>query len=548
MSKPSKTRRGPVLIFLDTIEWVGNRLPDPAVLFLGGIALIWCISAFLSGWQFTETVPGQKDPIKIVNLLAPESLASFLAGMTKTFLDFPPLGVVIVAMLGVGVAEHSGFINTLLKTLLKVTPKQLLTPMVIFVATLSHTAVDAGYVLVIPLAGIIFYAAGRHPLAGIAAAFAGVSGGFSANIIPSSLDPMLSGLTQTGARLIDKEYIVNPLCNWFFTGTSTLLVILLGWAITAWLIEPKLANTQVDGDPETMPKMPEVTPRDTTAMIVALFVVGLTVSVLAIWVLWPGSALQAKPPAGEEWPLYRRLTSMQKDHKAPLMDSIVPLIFVLFVIPGLVHGFVSGVFKTHRDAIKGMSKAMESLGYYIALVFFCALFIASFNQSQLGQLLAMKGANWLKAVEAPPMVTVSGIILLTASINLLIGSASAKWGLLGPIFVPMLMALGISPEFTQAAYRVGDSSTNIITPLMPYFPLVVVYCQRYVKSTGIGTLTSLMLPYSMTFLLLWSCFLFIWWQANIPLGIQGGFEYKPAVVQTSPAEPIANEVAAQIAH
>lgn len=545
MSKPSKTRRGPVLLFLDTIEWVGNRLPDPAVLFLGGIALIWCISAFLSGWQFTETVPGQKDPIKIVNLLAPESLASFLAGMTKTFLDFPPLGVVIVAMLGVGVAEHSGFINTLLKTLLKVTPKQLLTPMVIFVATLSHTAVDAGYVLVIPLAGIIFYAAGRHPLAGIAAAFAGVSGGFSANIIPSSLDPMLSGLTQTGARLIDKEYIVNPLCNWFFTGTSTLLVILLGWAITAWLIEPKLANTQVDGDPETMPKMPEVTPRDTTAMIVALFVVGLTVSVLAIWVLWPGSALQAKPPVGEEWPLYRRLTSMQKDHKAPLMDCIVPLIFVLFVIPGLVHGFVSGVFKTHRDAIKGMSKAMESLGYYIALVFFCALFIASFNQSQLGQLLAVKGANWLKAVEAPPLVTVSGIILLTASINLLIGSASAKWGLLGPIFVPMLMALGISPEFTQAAYRVGDSSTNIITPLMPYFPLVVVYCQRYVKSTGIGTLTSMMLPYSMTFLLLWSCFLFIWWQANIPLGIQGGFEYKPAVVQTAPAEPIANEAVSQ---
>lgn len=518
-------RRSPLVVFLDSVEWLGNKLPDPAVLFLLGILLVWVCSAFFSTFTFTETLPGKTEPIAVVNLLAPANIAAFLAGMTKTFLDFPPLGVVIVAMLGVGVAEHSGFINAVLKSMLKMTPPQLLTPMVILVAIVSHTAVDAGYVLVIPLAGIIFYAAGRHPLAGIAAAFAGVSGGFSANFVPSSIDPLLSGLTQTGARIVDADYVVNPLCNWFFTGVSSIVIVLLGWAVTAWIVEPKLRSAQVDGDPKAMPQMPDLTPADLRGMWAGLAVMFLFMVLFATWALIPGSALQAAPPQGETWPLYQRLTSMKEGSRAALMSAIVPLIFLFFVIPGVVHGYVSGTFKNHRDAIKGMSRAMESLAYYIALVFFCALFIAAFNQSQLGQLLAVKGANFLRSINAPPAVTIGGIIVLTASVNLLIGSASAKWGLLAPIFVPMLMALGISPELTQAAYRVGDSTTNIITPLMPYFPLVVVYAQRYVKETGIGTLTAIMLPYSLTFLICWSTFLFLWWQSGIDLGIQGGYVY-----------------------
>jgi aminobenzoyl-glutamate transport protein len=529
-------RRSPLVYFLDGVEWLGNKLPDPAVLFLSGVALVWVLSAVFANFEFTETLPGKTDPIQIVNLLSLDSLAGFLGGMTKTFLDFPPLGVVIVAMLGVGVAEHSGFINAVLKSMLRKTPRALLTPMVILVAILSHTAVDAGYVLVIPLAGIIFYTAGRHPLAGIAAAFAGVSGGFSANFIPSSIDPLLSGLTQTGARIVDADYVVNPLCNWFFTGTSSIVIVLLGWAVTAWIVEPKLRRTDVDGDPAAMPQMPALTPADVRGMWAGLAVVVVFGILIATWALWPGSALQAKVPEGETWPLYQRLTSMKEGSKAALMSAIVPLIFLFFVIPGVVHGFVSGTFKTHRDAIKGMSKAMESLAYYIALVFFCALFISAFNQSQLGQLLAVKGANLLRSANASPAVTIGGIILLTATVNLLIGSASAKWGLLGPIFVPMLMALGISPELTQASYRVGDSTTNIITPLMPYFPLVVVYCQRYVKETGIGTLTAIMLPYSFCFIICWSLFLFIWWQSGIELGIQGGYVY-PAVTANSVSAP-----------
>jgi aminobenzoyl-glutamate transport protein len=383
-------------------------------------------------------------------------------------------------------------------------------------------------VLVIPLAGVIFYAAGRHPLAGIAAGFAGVSGGFSANFIPSGLDPLLAGITTEGAQVLKQTYVVNPLCNWYFTSASTLLIVVAGWVITDLIVEPKVKHSPIDGDPDEMPHMPELTEADRRGMQAAIGAIFGFAILIAVWAVSPGSALQAQPPAGETWSLYIRLTSMRP--AAPLMSSIVPLIFLFFVIPGLVHGFVSGTFKSHRDAVRGMSRAMQSMGYYMVLVFFAALFIAAFRDSGLGALLAMKGANFLKSIQASAGVTIVGIIFLTAVVNLLVGSASAKWAMLSPIFVPMLMALGLSPELTQAAYRVGDSTTNIITPMMPYFPLVVVFCQRYVRNTGIGTVTSMMLPYTVVFLILWTIFLFLYWQSGLELGIQGGYIYPPAAV------------------
>jgi aminobenzoyl-glutamate transport protein len=525
-SKPEEAKNGGVVVwFLDAVEHLGNKLPDPAVLFVAGIALVWITSAIFAQFEFTETLPDSDEPIRIVNLLTLDKIATFLATMTETFVGFHPLGVVLVAMLGVGVAEESGFINAVLKTLLRFTPRFLLTPMVILVAVVSHSAADAGYVLVIPLAGVIFYAAGRHPLAGIAAGFAGVSGGFSANFIPSGLDPLLAGITTEGAQVLNPEYVVNPLCNWYFTSASTLLIVAAGWIITDFIVEPKVKHSAIDGDPDDMPHMPELTQADRRGMLAAIgSILGLGL-IIALWAVAPNSALQAPLP---EEDLYIRLTSMRP--AAPLMSSIVPLIFLFFVIPGLVHGFVSGTFKSHRDAVRGMSKAMQSMGYYMVLVFFAALFIAAFRDSGLGALLAMKGANFLKSIQASAGVTIVGIIFLTAVVNLLVGSASAKWAMLSPIFVPMLMALGISPELTQAAYRVGDSTTNIITPMMPYFPLVVVFCQRYVRNTGIGTVTSMMLPYTVVFLALWTIFLFLYWQSGLELGIQGGYVYPPAAM------------------
>ncbi|MCS6924656.1 MAG: AbgT family transporter [Candidatus Binatia bacterium] len=495
---------------LDAIERVGNALPDPAALFLLLLVSVWLGSALLAPVQFHELDPRTNRPIEIHNLLTGKALAAFLAGMVNTFVTFPPLGIVLVAFLGVGVAEQTGFIGAALKGLLSFTPASLLTPILLLVAILSHTAVDAGYVLVIPLGGILFYAAGRHPLAGIAAAFAGVSGGFSANLLPSALDVILQGFSQSAAQLLDPTRMVNPLCNWFFTAASCLLIIGVGWIVTERIIEPRLQGVEIDGDPAGLPRQEPLTRAERRGVLAAVAV--LLASILFLVVVSVSADSPLRSPQGE-------LTAAT----APLMQGIVPLIFLLFLIPGVVYGYVAGTVRSHRDIIKGMSTAMSTMGYYIVLAFFASLFIAAFGQSNLGVLFALKGANLLQAVALPGAATIVGVILLTAVINLLIGSASAKWALLAPIFVPMLMQLGFSPEFTQAAYRIGDSTTNVITPLMPYLPLVVVYGQRYVTQTGIGTIISLMLPFSLAFLVTWTVFLLCYWAVGLPLGLQASY-------------------------
>jgi aminobenzoyl-glutamate transport protein len=565
---------------LGVVEKVGNKLPDPAALFLILLFVVWILSAILSSMTFAEIDPRTGKALVINSQMTGTAIAAFLSNMVTTFTSFHPLGVVLVALLGVGVAEHTGFINAALKGLLSFTSATLLTPMIIFVGIISHTAADAGYVLVIPLGGVIFYSAGRHPLAGIAAAFAGVSGGFSANFIPASLDPLLAGLTQAGAQIIDPSYVVNPLSNWYFTASSTLLLVVVGWFLTDRMIEPRLKKTSpVDGDPEEMPKMEELGPKEKKGLIAGLIAMALGIGILVAVSLPENSPMRspagynvspasvdklraagvpddvlarAAPIVGQDLfgktafdnalkqrlgednaktyaaqflanadPVPPQLTAAS----APLMLSIVSLIFLLFLIPGIVHGYAAGTVKSHKDIVQGMSKTMSTMGYYIVLAFFASLFIAAFGQSNLGALLALKGAGALQALALPPQITIIGIVILTAFVNLLVGSASAKWALLAPIFVPLLMQLGMSPELAQAAYRIGDSCTNIITPLMPYFPLVVVFAQRYVKKTGIGTLVSLMLPFTIVFFIVWVIFLMIYWALGIPLGLQAPYTY-----------------------
>jgi p-aminobenzoyl-glutamate transporter AbgT len=565
---------------LNTIERLGNKLPDPAALFLILLVVVWVLSALLAPISFSEIDPRSGQPIKVINQLTGASIAAFLSNMVTTFTSFHPLGVVLVALLGVGVAEHVGFINASLKGLLSFTSVKLLTPMLILVAIVSHTAADAGYVLVIPLGGVIFYTAGRHPLAGIAAAFAGVSGGFSANFVPSSLDPLLAGLTQAAAGIVDPNRAVNPLCNWFFTGLSSVLIIGVGWFLTDRVIEPRLRNVEIDGDVAEMPKMEQLGAKERRGLIAGLIALLACLAILALVSIPQNSPMRSPAgyrltaqsieklrTAGVPDDAVKKIEAMRQDFpgqrpfqdalktrlgdehfaahgqailataeptepqltaaNAPLMQAIVPLIFLIFLLPAIVYGYAAGTIESHRDIIKGMSKAMSTMGYYIVLAFFAALFIAAFGQSNIGALLALKGAGLLKAMALPGQVTIVGIIIITGLVNLLIGSASAKWALLAPIFVPMLMQLGLSPELTQAAYRIGDSTTNIITPLMPYFPLVVVFAQRYVKKAGIGTLVSLMLPFSLTFIVIWTIMLIVYWALGIPLGLQAPYNYTP---------------------
>ncbi|MDX1686265.1 MAG: AbgT family transporter, partial [Saprospiraceae bacterium] len=330
---------------------------------------------------------------------------------------------------------------------------------------------------------------------------------------PSALDPLLQGFTQPAAQIIDASVQVNPLCNYYFTAASSILITLVGWYITDRIIEPKLQHsTPVDEEVEDTEDMSYISPAEKRGFFTATAV---TVILFALF------AMTVFP---EDSP-FRDANGDLSSFSAPIMQSIVPLIFLFFLLPGVIHGFISGKFETSADVIAEMTKAMKDMGYYVVMAFFCALFIDAFGKSNLGALLAIEGANFLKSLDLPGSITITGIIFLAGFVNVFVGSASAKWALLAPIFVPMLMQLGYSAELTQAAYRVGDSSTNIITPLMPYFPLVVVFCQRYVKSTGIGTLVSLMIPYSVVFIVIWTIFLVIFWTLGFPLGLQADYYY-----------------------
>lgn len=497
---------------LDLVERAGNRLPDPALLFVVCLVCVWVLSALLAPVQFAELDPRTHAPIRVQNQLAPAAIVDLLVNMTSVFTSFPPLGAVLVALLGMGVAEHAGLIDAALRRVLAITPARLLTPVLILVGILSHTAADAGFVLVIPLGGVLFAAAGRHPLVGIAAAFAGVSGGFSANLIPSALDPMLQGITQQAIAILDPTREVNPLCNWYFTAASSLLIILLGWWVTERLIEPRLASVPVDGALAAMPAPPAAQAREGRALAIAVAVFAV-LSAAIMWAAWPTTSPLRGPGGG--------LT----ETGAPMMKAIIPMIFLLSLGPGIAFGFASGRFTSHRDVIQGMARAMSAMGYYLAMSFCAAQFIAVFTKSNLGALLAIKGATTLQELHLPLEASLLGAIAITSTVNLAIGSASAQWTLLAPILVPMLAQIGLAPELTQAAFRIGDSATNVITPLMTYFPLVVVYCQRHTKSSGIGSLTSIMMPYSLTFLVGWSALLLLWWHLGIPLGVQSHYVY-----------------------
>jgi aminobenzoyl-glutamate transport protein len=496
---------------LDLIERVGNRLPDPSVLFVVAAIVTAGVSASLDGHRFT--VPSVEGPraLSVESQLAPEALAGLLGDLVDIFTGFRPLGVVLVALLGVGVAEGSGLVQALLRLALSRTSRRWLTPLVLVAGLLSHSAADAGYVVVLPLAAVLFGAAGRHPMAGLAAGFAGVGGGFSANPFPSALDPLLQGLTQEAAQLLDPNRLVNPLCNWAFTATSCLIIVGVGWWITDRVVEPRLGPPPEPlTDDATMPR--RLQQRELRALAVAGAVSVVAATALVLWALPEDSALRSADGG---------LTSFT----APLMQAIVSFIFIGFLLPGLAYGFVAGTFESHRDVVASMTRAMESMGGYLVMAFFASIFIEIFSRSGLGALSAVEGADFLQWLGLPDGATLVGLVLVCAAANLLIGSASAKWALLAPVLVPMFMRLGLAPELVQAAYRIGDSASNVVTPLNPYFPLVLSFAARHAGMHGIGSILATMVPYAVAFLAAWVGLLGVFWAFEIPLGIQGHYVY-----------------------
>jgi aminobenzoyl-glutamate transport protein len=491
--------------FLSIVERAGNALPHPATLFAAFAVLVIALSGLLSLWDVSVIHPGTGKEVQVVNLLSVQGLHRILTDMVKNFTGFAPLGTVLVALLGIGIAEGSGLIGTVLRWIVLRSPARLLTFVIVFAGVMSNTASEVGYVLLVPLSAVIFLAAGRHPLAGIAAAFAGVSGGYSANLLLGTIDPLLAGLSQEAARIIQPEYKVNPACNYYFMAASTPLIALLGTWVTERIVEPRL------GAYTGMEKVEAVKP------IGAAERRGLRFALVAA-MLFTAFLLGGLLPSGG----YLRDPQTDDILHSPFMSGIVALLFLGAALLGMAYGWGAGTLRSDADVMKGMAKSMETLGAYIVLVFFAAQFVAYFNWTNIGLIVAVKGAEALKASGLGAIPLTVAFVLLTATINLVMGSASAKWAIMAPVFIPMFMLLGYSPEFTQAAYRVGDSITNIISPMMSYFALIVALLQRYDQRAGIGTLVATMLPYTVVFFVGWVLLLVVWITFDLPLGFGAG--------------------------
>ncbi|MBX3385526.1 MAG: AbgT family transporter [Phycisphaeraceae bacterium] len=664
---PPTTASGQRRGLLDLIEWLGNKLPEPTMLFIWGIALVLIVSqvGMWQGWQVrakklqvvtapqldeagrpvldragnaltapvldsrgrpvTELVDdlsrNDGEPFRAVGLLSGDGAYWAISSLVDNFVRFAPLGIVLVGMLGIGVAERSGFIGAALKSAMVVVPPWALTPAVIFLGIMSSLGTDAGYVVLPPIAAVMYRAVGRSPLAGIAAVFAGVAAGFNANLLITSLDPLLAGLTQMAARTIDPDYAVNPACNWYFMIASTVLLPIVGWLTSDFIVEKRLsARPESEGGPNPDLRASAAAPEGPTPVEKrGLRWAGLTIAVLsaayAALVLVPrapmddlirdganrpatvadGRAILAAaraeidpsitvealterrvflrkaiesqrgvgplvlPPKtadgsptpgpglavlarafrdadADEAPLrgLRKLPESFRgpglgDHFPRWVESIVPMLFILFLAPGLVFGAVTGSVRTSKDMVAMMTATMSALAPIIVLSFFAAQFVEYFAKSQLDKMLAYKGGEMLASASLPTELLIVAFIGLTMVFNLFVGSMSAKYTMFAPIFVPMLMLLGISPELTQVAYRVGDSTTNVVTPLNSYLVIILVVMQKYAPRAGIGTLISMMLPYTILFTLAWTVMLLVWMQIGAPLGPGGSLTFAPGV-------------------
>lgn len=536
---------------LGVIEWLGNKLPDPLFLFMGATVLVVVLSAVGTGlgWSVQPVRPvaaevsvggrprvelvAHGEPIRSRNLMTSDGAYWLTANMVRNFINFAPLGVVLVSMFGIGLAEKVGLFGAGMRLVAGITPSVLLTPTVIMLGICSNIASDAGYIVLPALAGGLYAAAGRPALAGIATAFAGVAGGFSANLLIASTDTLIAPLTEQGARVLDPAYSVLPTCNWYFLAASILVLVPVGWLVTAKITEPRLAASADGGGRggELTPLTREERRGLRWALVGGACAVALVVGLIFV----PGAPLHGTMPAAA--PAYGPIpvSGAGAVSGAALpprwSQGVVPLIFVGFLLPGLAYGVASGTIRKLKDVSDALVHSMRTMAPVIAVAFFAAQFIECLKFTRLDTMLAQSGGKLLAGADLPVPIMLASVILLVMVVNLLVASMSAKWTALSLILVPMMMMTGVSPELTQAAYRVGDSVTNIVTPLNTYIILILAAGQKYRPQLGIGNIVAMMLPYSVAFWIAWTLFLLAYVYLGLPLGPNGPMWY------TAPASP-----------
>lgn len=517
-------RRNAFTRFLDGVEWLGNLLPHPVTLF-AVLAVAMVLLSGLFAWAGVavpdprpEGAAGRAEDgmIRAVSLMDADGIRRIFTGLVGNFTGFAPLGVVLVAMLGIGVAEKSGILSAVVRGIVLGASRNMVTVAIVFAGVISNTASELGYVVLIPLAGAVYYSLGRHPLAGMAAAFAGVSGGYSANLLIGTIDPLLAGITEEAAQLIDPAYTVTATASYYFMFVSTFLVTAIGSLVSIYIVEPKLGKFDSSrAEPELLET--EISPlgaQERKGLRAAGLALLAVLALMAITLI-PDWAILRDPETGDQL-------------RSPFFTGFAVWILIFFLALGIAYGKVVGTIRNDRDVIDGMAKAMSSLGLYMVIIFFAAQFVAFFSWSNLGAITAVNGATFLKETGMTGPALFVGFILVCALVNLMLGSASAQWAMTAPIFVPMLMLIGYSPEVIQTAYRIGDSTTNIITPMMSYFGLILAWAARYDRNVGIGTMIAMMLPYSIFFTIAWSVLFFLWvFGLGLPVGPGSPTYYTP---------------------
>jgi len=504
--------------WLARLERLGNALPEPMTLFALGGLLVFVGSWFaeLAGWSATLLrADGSAEHLQARNLLSKDGLAWLARDLVPIYINFRPLGLVLCASIGVAVAEKSGFLAAMLRALLIYVPRRLIAPATVLVGACSSLASDAGFVVLPPLAAAIYRSLGRPAALGIATVIAGVAGGFGANLFLTASDPVLAGMTEQAARLLDPEYSVSATCNWSFMAASTVLLTLVGWFVSERILAPRLGTppplgTGEAGEIGLAPAERRGLAFGLTAMLVLLLVL-----VLAQQAPW--GFLHAPAPE----PGARAATP-------PWIQSIVALIVLLFLVPGLAYGLGARTIRSDRDVVRMLNEYFGLLAGYVVLAFFASILVAAFERSNLGVLLAVEGGGLLARLELPRALLLTLFVLFVGAVNCLVVSMSAKWAMLATIFVPLFMRLGVSPELTQAAYRVGDSLSNPVSPLNMYLVIVLAFLRKHDEKSGLGTLIALLAPFALAFALTWIPFLLGWVALELPLGPAGPLVYPPA--------------------
>jgi aminobenzoyl-glutamate transport protein len=495
---------------LDTIERVGNQVPHPAVIFLVLIGIVVVLShlfALLGASVTYQTIDPVTEQVQDVttaarSLLTSEGIGFMFSGVVDNFMSFTAVGVIIVAMLGVGVAEASGLVDALIRKLVKVAPRRALTYILVFVGIVSSVAADAGYLVLIPLAAAAFLSMGRHPLAGLAASFAGVAAVFSVNILIKPLDGILTGITNDAIHLLDPSRSLDLTANFFFSIASVLLLTVVVAFVTDRVVEPRLGEYRGER-PAGQGK--DLSPDEARGLRYAFWALLAVLAVLALLSLPRGAPLR-NPETGA------LLGS------SPLMSGLIVAITLLFLAMGLAYGRGARTIKGIPDVTKAMEKAVSSLGPLLFLLFIISQFLALFTYTNLATLAAVKMGDALEGAGLGALPLLVGFVLVVIVLDLIMTGSIPKWAIFAPVFIPLLMRLGVDPAAVLAAYRVGDSPMNAVSPLNAYFALIVTFSQKYQPSAGVGTLVALMLPYVLVVPIVWIVLLAAWQLLGIPWG------------------------------